>query len=235
MTCTNPYQQGLGRTPANHVPLSPLSFLPRAADVHPDMTALVYGEMIYSRAHVHDRCRQLASSLQRLGVSQGDTVSTMLPNAPAMSETHFGVPMAGAAFNAMNVRLNAEAIAFILDHSKTKVLITDPEFAEVIQQAMALLKGPKPSIIDVPDAAVANGRLVGESVYEVFLAAGDPQFEASLPDDEWDAIALGYPPQNRSPTSTPRLRLMQPAWCTLGRSSRLSHNAMAAYWFTRGS
>ncbi|MBA4279612.1 MULTISPECIES: acyl-CoA synthetase [Burkholderiales] len=192
MTPTNPYQQGLDRTPANYVPLSPLSFLQRAADVYPDMAALVYGERIYSWAQVRDRCHQLASSLRRLGISRGDTVSTMLPNVPAMYEAHFGVPMAGAVLNAMNVRLNAEAIAFMLDHSETKVLLTDPEFAEVIQQAMTLLKGPKPCIIDVPDAAVANGRLVGETVYEVFLSAGDVQFEASLPDDEWDAIALGY-------------------------------------------
>ncbi|WP_137893107.1 acyl-CoA synthetase [Ramlibacter sp. 2FC] len=192
MTRTNPYQQGLDRTPANYVPLSPLSFLQRAADVHPNLTALVYGELTYSWAQVHERCRRLASALQQMGLSRGDTVSTMLPNVPAMYEAHFGVPMAGAVLNAMNVRLNAEAIAFMLDHSETKVLITDPEFAEVITQALALLNGPKPRVIDVPDAAVANGNLIGEAVFEAILEAANPQFAGSMPDDEWDAIALGY-------------------------------------------
>ncbi|KAB2904418.1 MAG: acyl-CoA synthetase [Burkholderiaceae bacterium] len=192
MTRSNPYQQGLGRTPANHVPLSPLSFLERAADVHPELTALVYGELRYSWKQVRERCRRLASVLQQMGVSRGDTVSTMLPNVPAMYEAHFGVPMVGAVLNAMNVRLDAKAIAFMLDHSETKVLITDPEFAEVIEQALAMLDGPKPRIVNVPDAAVANGGLIGEAMYEAILEAANPQFAGLMPEDEWDAIALGY-------------------------------------------
>lgn len=192
MTHSNPYQQGLGRTLANHVPLSPLSFLERAAEVHPNLTALVYGERFYSWKQVRERCRRLASALQQMGVSRGDTVSTMLPNVPAMYEAHFAVPMVGAVLNAMNVRLNAEAIGFMLDHSETKVLITDPEFAEVIEQAIALLDGPKPRVINVPDAAVANGILIGEAMYEAILEAANPQFAGLMPDDEWDAIALGY-------------------------------------------
>lgn len=192
MTRTNPYRQGLDKTAANYVPLSPLSFLRRTANAHPNLTSLIYGELRYTWAQTYDRCCRLACALRRLGVAPGDTVSTMLPNVPSMYEAHFGVPMAGAVLNAMNVRLNAEAIAFILRHSETKVLLTDPEFAEVISQALALLDDPKPIVIDVPDKTVENGAIIGELTYEDMLAEGNPAFAWQLPEDEWDAIALGY-------------------------------------------
>lgn len=189
---TNPYEQALGKTAANHVALTPTSFLRRAAEVYPQRPALIYGAQRWTWAKTHERCCRLASALRRLGVSRGDTVSTMLPNVPAMYEAHFGVPMSGAVLNAMNVRLNADAIAFMLRHSETKVLLTDPEFAETIADALARLDGPAPIVIDVLDSAVELGRKLGQTTYEQLLASGDPAFEGLLPRDEWDAITLGY-------------------------------------------
>ena len=192
MTVSDPYSQGLDKTPANYVPLSPLSFLYRAAEVYPNRIALIAGERRFTWMQTYDRCRRLAAVLGRFGVSRNDTVATMLLNVPAMYEANFGVPMTGAVLNAMNVRLNAEAIAFMLRHSETKVLLTDPEYADVITQALVLLDKPDLVVIDVADETISNGRMIGALDYETLLAAVEPPFEWRLPADEWDAISVGY-------------------------------------------
>ncbi len=188
----NPYAVGLERNPANYVPLSPLSFLERSAHVYPRRTSVIHGERRYTWAETYARCRRLASALARHKVSRGDTVAVMLPNVPAMVEAHFGVPMAGAVLNTLNTRLDAEAIAFMLGHGEARVLLTDPEFAPVVEKALALLEGPKPLVVDVTDELYVGGRRLGAIEYEDFLAEGDPDCAWALPADEWDAICLNY-------------------------------------------
>ena len=192
MTRINPYSMGLDRNPANHVALSPLSFLARAAHVHPTRTALVYGERRQNWADTYARCRRLAGALVARGIGPGDTVACMLPNVPAMYEAHFGVPMTGAVLNTLNTRLDAQAIAFMLQHGEAKVLLTDREFAGVIGQALSALGAHRPLVIEVEDDTAPPGAHLGEIGYEAFLAEGDPAFEWQLPADEWDAIALNY-------------------------------------------
>jgi fatty-acyl-CoA synthase len=189
---SNIYDQGLDKNAANFVPLSPLSFLARSAAVFPHRVAVVYGERRQTWRQTYDRCRQLASALARHGVGRGDTVAAMLPNVPAMYEAHFGVPMTGAVLNTLNTRLDAEAIAFMLQHGQAKVLLTDREFATVIQAALQLLGEQKVLVIEVEDDAAPAGVHLGSVTYEAFLAQGDPSFAWSLPADEWDAIALNY-------------------------------------------
>ncbi|MDR3469679.1 MAG: acyl-CoA synthetase [Xanthobacteraceae bacterium] len=186
------YSFGLDKTPANYVPLSPLSFLARAAAVYPQLTSAVYEDRVFTWAETYERCRRAASFLSRRGVARGDTVATMLPNLPAMNELHFAVPMTGAVINTLNTRLDAAAIAFMLDHGGAKVLLVDPEFSAVIAEALSLMKGRKPLVVDVDDAAFSGGRRIGEIEYEDALASGDPGFVWSHPEDEWDAIALSY-------------------------------------------
>ena len=140
----------------------------------------------------YERCRRFASWLAGRGIGHGDTVAAMLPNIPAMNEVHFAVPMAGAVLNALNIRLDAPSIAFQLDHGGAKIILVDPEFSGVIAEALTLMKGPKPFVIDVDDAAFAGGKRIGEIEYEAAVAAGDPGFVARPPGDEWDAIALSY-------------------------------------------
>ena len=181
----------LGRGPANYVSLSPLSFLPRAADVYPDRLSVVHGARRYTWRESYERCRRLASALRRAGVGRGDTVALMAPNIPEAFECHFGVPMAGAILNALNTRLDAATIAFILEHGASKVLITDKEFSPVIKDALSQMK-VKPRVIDIDDALATGGELLGESDYEAFLEGGDPAFDWELPGDEWDAISLNY-------------------------------------------
>ncbi|HUP26014.1 MAG TPA: acyl-CoA synthetase [Thermoanaerobaculia bacterium] len=176
---------------ANCAPLTPLAFLPRTAAVWPDRVAVVHGEQRFTWAQVYDRCRRLASALRARGIGRGDTVATMLPNTPAAFEAHFGVPMTGAVLNALNYRLDAAAIAFILEHGEAKVLLTDREFAPVISEALRLL-GRRILVVDVDDAAVEAGDFLGEIEYEDFLAGGDPGFVSDLPADEWQAISLNY-------------------------------------------
>ena len=187
-----PYDEGLERQAANFVALSPLSFLARTAAIHPERIALVHGLLRQTWATTYRRCRQLASALQRRGVSAGQTVAAMLPNTPAMFEAHFGVPMAGAVLNTLNTRLDPEAIAFQLDHGEARVLLTDREFSSTIRRALALMTGPKPLVIDVADALFEGGEFLGEKEYEDFLTEGDPAFAWQLPSDEWNAIALNY-------------------------------------------
>ena len=186
------YDLHLDKNEANYVPLSPLSFLERSALVYPNRLALIYGTHRQTWAQTYDRCRRLASALAQRGVGHGDTVAVMLPNVPAMYEAHFGVPMAGAVLNTLNTRLDAEAIAFMLQHGEAKVLLTDREFSAVVNKALSLLGEHKPLVIDVEDAEAPAGAAVGAITYEAFLAKGDPEFDWSLPNDEWDAIALNY-------------------------------------------
>jgi fatty-acyl-CoA synthase len=188
---TNPYEIGLDRNAANYVPLTPLTFLERTAAVFPGRTSVIHGARRYTWAETQERCRRLASALRKRGVGKGDTVAVMAPNVPELLEAHFGVPMAGAVLNALNIRLDAETIAFILSHGEAKVLITDREFSAVIEKALARLE-KRPLVIDIDDALAVGGKKLGALDYEVFLAEGDPSYTGERPADEWEAIALNY-------------------------------------------
>ncbi|MGE0118175.1 MAG: acyl-CoA synthetase [Dongiaceae bacterium] len=188
---TSQYETDLGKTPANHVPLSPLTFIARAAAVYPQRTAVIHGRARFTWAESYTRCRRLASALVRRGVGPGDTVAVMAPNIPAHFEAHFGVPMAGAVLNALNIRLDAETIAFILQHGEAKVLLTDTEFAPVVGKALERLDR-RPLIVDIADSQGPGGARLGETDYEALLDTGDPDVPWSPPTDEWQAIALNY-------------------------------------------
>ena len=191
---TNIFEQGLPRNEANHAPLTPLSFLERTAQVYPERTAVIHGALRRTWGDVYGRCRQLASALVRHGVAKGDTVAVMLPNTPPMVEAHFGIPMAGAVLNALNTRLDPDTLAFMLDHGEARVVIVDPEFAEVMKKALALRKGKRPLlVIDVEDGLYSGPvERIGTTTYDAFVATGDADFAWALPADEWDAIALNY-------------------------------------------
>ncbi len=186
-----PYALGLDQSTANYTPLSPLSFIKRAAAVYPERIAVVHGEQRYTWADTYGRCRRLASALAQRGIGAGDTVAVIAPNIPAIYEAHFGVSMAGAVLNTINTRLDANTIAFILEHAEARVLITDKEFSELVAPALARLKQP-PVVIDIDDPLAAEGELLGEMTYETFLESGDPSFAWELPHDEWQAISLNY-------------------------------------------
>src|SRR5476651_853376 len=187
-----PYDTDLDRNPANFQPLTPLTLLERAAAVFPDQLAIVHGPLRRNYREFYARARQLASALAKHGIGRGDTVSAVLANTPAMLECHYGVPMAGAVLNTVNTRLDAAVIAFQLDHGGAKVLITDREFSKVVKEALALCK-VKPLIIDYDDPEFSGaGERLGTIEYEDFIKDGDPNFAWSMPDDEWDAIALNY-------------------------------------------
>ena len=174
------------------MPLTPLSFLERTADVFPRRTAVIHGPWRADYAELRARSRRLASALERRGVAPGDTVALMLPNVPAMVDAHFGIPMAGAVINALNVRLEPDTIAYILDHGEAKVLLTDPEYSGVVKAALAQSER-KPLVVDVPDPVFdVPGERLGELTYDELLAEGDPAFDPFYPADEWQAIALGY-------------------------------------------
>src|SRR6201991_5335391 len=170
----NPYEIGLDKNPANYVPLTPLSFLARSAAVYPDHLSAVYEGRSFTWAETYERCRRFASYLASKGIGEGDTVAAMLPNIPAMNEAHFAVPMAGAVLNALNIRLDAFSIAFQLDHGGARIILVDPEFSGVITEALQLMKGPKPFVIDVDDRAFAGGSRIGAIEYEAAVAAGGP-------------------------------------------------------------
>ena len=180
---------------ANHVPLSPLSFLERSARVYPDKVAVVHGDWCIGYAELYRRCRRLASALVKAGVRKGDTVAIIAPNIPSMLEAHFGIPMTGAILNTINTRLDAPAIAFGLKHSDAKLLFADRDYADVVRAALKDLEAP-PRVIDIVDPEGKNGHpdsmAVGDLDYEGFLAQGDPDFAWQLPDDEWQSIALNY-------------------------------------------
>src|SRR5499433_1446109 len=192
MSGSNPFETDLDKNPANFAPLTPLGFIERAAYVYPDRTAVVHGKRRFTWAQTYARCRRLASALSRRGIGSGDVVAAMLANTPEMYECHFGVPMAGAVLNTLNTRLDAEAIAFMLEHGGAKILITDREFSETVERALASLKS-KPQVIDVDDPEYrGGGKRIGSEEYERFLASGDPGYEWAPPADEWSAISLNY-------------------------------------------
>jgi fatty-acyl-CoA synthase len=185
-------ETGLDKTPANYVPLTPLSHLARAAKVFPDREALVYGDMRLTYRDYHARVSQLASALQIAGVVAGDVVATLLPNIPAQAEAHFGVPAAGAVLNTINIRLDVDTIAYIFDHGEAKVVLVDSQFLPVCMQAIEAMEGAAPLVVEVPDP-IAGVPEIGEQIdYETFLAAGDPNFAWVLPEDEWESLALNY-------------------------------------------
>ena len=191
---THMYDQDLPATEANFAPMSPLTFIARAAEVYPDYLAVVHGDLRQTWLETYIRCRRLASALQGLGIGKNDTVAVMLPNTPPMVEAHFGVGMAGGVLNALNTRLDPEAIAFMLDHGEAKVVIVDVEFAPTMQKALALRQRTEPvRVIDAEDVVFDGpAQRIGEMTYEELLGRGDADFEWSLPSNEWDAIALNY-------------------------------------------
>ncbi|MEE8627563.1 MULTISPECIES: acyl-CoA synthetase [Methylobacterium] len=192
MTGATIYDHGLDRNPANHQPLTPLTFLERAAAVFPDRTAVIHGGLRRSYRDLYARCRRLASALSAHGIGRGDTVAVMLANTPAMIECHYGVPMAGAVLNTLNTRLDAAIIGFCLDHGEAKVVITDREFARTMGPALAQA-GVTPLVIDYDDPEYDGpGERLGTIEYEDFLAGGDPAHAWTMPGDEWDAISLNY-------------------------------------------
>lgn len=182
----------LPRNPANFVALSPLRYLERAAYTYPGDAAIIHGTRRITWQQTYARCRQFAHQLQALGIQKNDTVSTLLPNVPAMVEAHFAVPMSGAVLNTLNTRLDAKTIAFMLEHAETRVLLVDPEFYPLAKEALALLKQPI-TVIDVADPEwIDSTESIGQIEYEDWLAQGDPDFTWHLPDDEWNAISLNY-------------------------------------------
>lgn len=194
---TNPYEQDLERRPANYQPLTPLTYLERTAKVYPERLAIIHGKQRTTYRQFWQRSLQLASALAARGIGKGDTVSVMLSNTPPMLEAHFGVPMVKAVLHSLNTRLDAAIVAFQLDHAESKVLIVDREFSGVVKEALAIAR-VKPLVIDFDDpqydedAPYPKGERIGTIDYEEFVSAGDPAFSWSMPDDEWDAIALNY-------------------------------------------
>ncbi|MEP9397867.1 acyl-CoA synthetase [Mesorhizobium sp. KR2-14] len=191
------YDSGLDRKPANHQPLTPLTYLERAAVTYPDHLAVIHGEQRLSYRDFWRRSRRLASALASRGIGKGDTVTVMLSNTPPMLEAHFGVPMVKAVLHSLNTRLDAAIIAFQLDHAESKLVIVDREFSGVMREALALAR-VRPLVIDYDDpdypedAPYPKGERIGTLDYEEFVSSGDPDFAWSMPDDEWDAIALNY-------------------------------------------
>ncbi|GBD43302.1 Long-chain-fatty-acid--CoA ligase [bacterium HR40] len=188
----NPYTLDLDRNEANYAALTPLTFLERTADVHPERLAVIHGARRWTYGELRERCHRLASALERAGIRPGDTVAVMAPNIPAALEAHFGVPMAGAVLNALNVRLDPATIAFILEHGRARALLTDTEYAPVIREALARLP-ERPLVVDILDEAFSGPHeRLGDVTYEEFLQSGDPDFLPYFPADEWQAIALNY-------------------------------------------
>ena len=185
------FDLNLDKNSANYAPLSPLSFIERAASVFPAKLSVVHGARRHTWSETYARCRRLASALARRGIGVGHTVAAMLPNIPAMYEAHFGVPMCGAVLNTLNTRLDADAIAFMLEHGEARLLLTDREFAPTVEAALGKLKR-RITVVDVDDPQFAGGRRLGEIEYEALLREGDPAYAWQPPSDEWNAIALNY-------------------------------------------
>ncbi|MEO0379795.1 MAG: AMP-binding protein [Pseudomonadota bacterium] len=185
-------ETGLDKTGANHVALTPLSHLRRAAQVFSGHMAVIYGAHRVTYAQYFDRCTRLASALSARGVVPGDVVATLLPNLPAQAEAHFGVPACGAVLNTINTRLDVDTVAYIFDHGGAKVILVDPQFLELAEAAVAAMEGPAPELIEVADDPAgwhASGRY---AVYEDVLASADPAFDWVMPTDEWESLALNY-------------------------------------------
>ena len=190
----NIFEQDLPRSEANFAALTPLSFIERSARVYPDKLAIIHGELRQTWSQTYTRCRQLASALSQRGIGLGDTVAVMLPNTPPMVEAHFGIPMSGAVLNTLNTRLDAEALAFMLDHGEAKVVIVDSEFSGVMTRALAQRTGKREIlVIDATDVLyTGKGERIGSLTYDEFVAGGDPDFAWQMPKDEWQAISLNY-------------------------------------------
>ena len=192
----NIYEQGLERNPANYTPITPILFLERSAEIYPNKTAIIHGKLRQTWQQTYERCRRLASALQKRGIGLGDTVAVMLPNTPPMVEAHFGIPMAGAVLNALNTRLDAESVAFMLNHGEAKVVIVDPEFSGVMKKALEIVKkdsGREILVIDVEEKEFdVPGERLGTVTYDQLLSEGDPEFPLIVPEDEWQAICLNY-------------------------------------------
>jgi fatty-acyl-CoA synthase len=192
MAHATPYDRDLDRNAANFQPLTPLTFLERAASVYPDRTAIIHGALRRSYAEFYARSRRLASALAQRGIGWGDTVAVMLANTPAMLECHYGVPMTGAVLNTLNTRLDAAVIAFSLDHAEAKVFIVDREFTKIAGPALAAA-GVKPLVIDYDDPGDSGARRAPRRDRVRGLPGrGRPDFAWAMPRDEWDAIALNY-------------------------------------------
>ena len=191
----NPFEHDLAPNAANYAVLTPLSFIDRTASIWPEQVAVIHGPRRLTWGQTYERCRRLASALRGCGVGVGSTVSCMLANTPEMVELHFGVPMTGGVLNTLNTRLDAEAIAFMLEHAEAKVLVTDSEYAPTVRAALAMLRA-KPRVIDVVDAlgpaATDPAARLGDCDYETFIARGDPRFDWQPPADEWQSISLNY-------------------------------------------
>ncbi len=192
---TNPYNTDLDRNPANFQPLTPLTFLERAASVFPTQTAIIHGQQCLNYQDFYSRSRQLGSALAKQGIGRGDTVSVMLANTPAMLEAHYGVPMCGGVLHSINTRLDPKIIAFQLEHAEAKVLIVDREFGDTVKAAL-MLTSATPLIIEYNDVEFPQidqtGAITTATDYEIFLSQGDPDFEWLMPEDEWDAISVNY-------------------------------------------
>ncbi|WP_299182901.1 acyl-CoA synthetase [uncultured Neptuniibacter sp.] len=185
------FETDLDKNQANYSALTPMTFLQRAATVYPNRTATVHGEIRRTWSETYTRCKQLASALQAKGVNPGDAVSILAPNLPEHFEAHFAVPMCGAVLNSINIRLDAEAVAFILKHAGTKVLITDREFNHIVKAALELVD-EKPYVIDIDDPYWTEGELIGDTTFDAFLETGDEDYEPYQVKDEWNAITLNY-------------------------------------------
>jgi fatty-acyl-CoA synthase len=186
------YERGLERNAANHAPLTPLVFLDWAADVYPDRLAVVHGRRRYDWAQTAARARRLAAALSARGIGRGDTVAVLAANTPELYEAHFGVPATGAVLCALNIRLDAASIAFILDHSEARVLLVDREFAPLAAAALGTATA-RPYVVDIVDSEYAGpGDPIGSTDYETFLAGGSPDFRRTEPTEEWQAISLSY-------------------------------------------
>jgi fatty-acyl-CoA synthase len=179
----------LAKNAANFTALTPLVLLRRAAAAYPDKLAVIHGVARFTYRELYSRCRRLADALRQRGIRRGDTVAVMAPNVPALLEAHYGVPMAGAVLNALNYRLDARSIAFILGHGQAKLLIADREFAPILKPALEEFGGPMP-LVEIDD--LAGGASLGGIEYEAFLGEGDPDAEWAMPHDEWEPIALNY-------------------------------------------
>lgn len=186
------YEWGLEKNAANYSPVSPLEFISRTAEVYPHKTAIIHGKIKRTWLETYHRSLQLAAALKKIGIKKGDTVAVMLPNIPEMIEAHFGIPMCGAVINALNIRLDAESISFMLQHGEAKIVLVDREFSSTISQAILRMENP-PIIINVVDSEyTGDGETIGSLFYHDFINSGDAHFIAELPKDEWEAIALNY-------------------------------------------
>lgn len=192
MQHTNIYNMGLNRNAANFAALTPISFLQRSASIFPNHVAQIHHDMKITWAETYKRCVRLASALNKVGIAEGDTVAFIAPNIVPVFEAHFGVPMCGAVLNAINTRLDAEAISFILQHAEAKIIFVDREFSEAASRAIKMLGADRPKVIHIDDPFYEGGKLIGEMDYEAFLATGDEDFAYKTPKDEWDAITLNY-------------------------------------------